>query len=37
MTIALIVLIVAILLDQLNEKRKSARTIAHAERAMEQG
>jgi ribose transport system permease protein len=29
------ILILAILLDQLNEKRKSARTIAHAERAME--
>ena len=31
------ILIVSILLDQLNEKRKAARTIAHAERAMEQG
>jgi ribose transport system permease protein len=29
------ILIVAILLDQLNEKRKSARTIAQAEKAME--
>jgi ribose transport system permease protein len=29
------ILILAILLDQLNEKRKSARSIAHAERAME--
>ena len=29
------ILILAILLDQLNEKRKSARTIAHAERVME--
>jgi ribose transport system permease protein len=29
------ILIIAILLDQLNEKRKSARTIAHAEKAME--
>ena len=29
------ILILAILLDQLNEKRKSTRSIAHAERAME--
>lgn len=29
------ILIVAILLDQLNERRKSARTVAHAEKAMD--